>query len=198
MPHSQKIFTLYMSLRDALARAVAGIVPPKEIEDIVQETYVRACKIDNLDDIKTPRAFLFKTARNLALDYIKKAENRLIINIETENEAYYDTVKTANNDTFEEVATNEEFALFCEAVRHLPTQTRRVFVLKKVYGHTQKEIAQEMNLSESTIEKHISLGIKRCTYFMMQYDNNNNKEVLNKSAKNKLIASSNKKGGTHE
>ena len=47
-------------------------------------------------------------------------------------------------------------------------QCRRAFVLKKVYGYSQREIAQELELSESTVEKHIANGVKRCTYFMMQ------------------------------
>ncbi len=40
------IHDIYVSLRGSLARAVLGIVPPKEIEDIVQETYVRVCQIE--------------------------------------------------------------------------------------------------------------------------------------------------------
>ena len=78
---------------------------------------------------------------------------------------------TARGDdsTFEQVASNEEFALFCEAVRHLPVKCRRVFVLKKVYGYSQIEIAKKLNISIGTVEKHISQGIKRCTYFMQQH-----------------------------
>jgi RNA polymerase sigma-70 factor (ECF subfamily) len=62
--------------------------------------------------------------------------------------------------------SNDEFANFCQAVRLLPIQCRKVFVLKKVYGFSQKEIAKQLTLSESTVEKHIALGIKRCTLFM--------------------------------
>jgi RNA polymerase sigma-70 factor (ECF subfamily) len=158
-----------MSLRGSLARAVLGIVPPKEIEDIVQETYVRVCQIEKTDKIAEPRSFLFKVAHNLALDHVKRAESRLVVSVEESGESGFGEAERSGDETFQQVAANEEFSHFCEAVRQLPVQCRRAFVLKKVYGCSQREIAREMNLSESTVEKHIAQGIKRCTYFMMQH-----------------------------
>ena len=70
------------------------------------------------------------------------------------------------DETYQHVAAGEEFSNFCEAVRILPVQCRKVFVLKKVYGYSQREIAIELEISESTVEKHIALGMKRCINFM--------------------------------
>ena len=147
-----------------------GIVPPREVEDIVQETYVRVCQVKHPEDIRQPRSYLFRTARNLAFDYLKRSETKYT---EGMDEQDIDTLIEGRSDhdsTFDQVASNEEFALFCEAVRHLPVKCRRVFVLKKVYGYTQIEIARELAISIGTVEKHISLGIKRCTYFMQQHN----------------------------
>ncbi len=166
MPDHDNLTETFLSFKERLARAVSRIVPPKEIEDIVQETYVRVCQVKKPDTIKHPRAFLMRTACNLALDHIKRAESRLTSSIDEEELAHYDIGNLAD-ETFELVASDQEFAHFCEAVRQLPVQCRRVFVLKKVYGHSQREIAQELNISESTVEKHIATGIKRCNYFMM-------------------------------
>ena len=52
------------------------------------------------------------------------------------------------------VARGQRLGQGREAVRQLPEQCRRVFVLKKVYGYSQREIAKELSLSESTVEKH--------------------------------------------
>ena len=68
--------------------------------------------------------------------------------------------------TYAQVASDEEFALFCEAVRSLPRQCRRAFVLKKVYGYTLKEIMAEMDLGQPTVETHIINGTKRCVQYM--------------------------------
>ncbi len=160
--------SIYMSIRGSLARAVSRIVPPKEIEDIVQETYVRVCQIERKDEVREPRSFLFTTARNLALDHIKRAECRLADSVEDSRELGFGEAEGSTDETFDLVASNEEFSLFCKAVRQLPMQCRRAFILKKVYGHSQREIARSMSISESTVEKHIAQGIKRCAYFMMQ------------------------------
>lgn len=173
MAGDEGIYGVYLALRSSLARTLMRIVPPKEVEDIVQETYVRVCQIERSGrHIQQPRAFLFKTARNLAFDYLKRSETRLTFSAEDFSELDVDEAAHLADQTFEAAASEEEFSLFCEAVRELPLQCRRVFVLKKVYGYTQQEIAKQLNLSENTVEKHVALGIKRCTYFMQKHDIN--------------------------
>lgn len=163
---TDSILALFLDLRSSLARAVMGIVPPREVEDIVQETYVRVCQVKHPEDIRQPRSYLFRTARNLALDYLKRAETKHTESMDEQDiDSLIDT-GAGDDSTFDQVASNEEFALFCEAVRHLPVKCRRVFVLKKVYGYSQIEISKKLDISIGTVEKHISQGIKRCTYFM--------------------------------
>jgi len=155
---------------------VARIVPPHEIEDIVQETYVRICQIENKENISSPKSFMFKTARNLALDYQKQSNVKLVDGVEDARELENLLAEHYNKQNKDEMYDNEvsqrEFSLFCDAVRHLPIQCRKVFVLKKVYGYSQREIAQQLKLSESTVEKHISTGVKRCTLFMRKVERN--------------------------
>ncbi len=168
MANDQNVTGIFMSIRANLVRAVTGIVPPKDIEDIVQETYVRVCQAEKRATIRKPRSFLYKTARNLALDHIKRAESRLATSVEDDPNTGFGEAQNGWDETLQCVSSHEEFSTFCDAVRRLPVQCRRAFVLKKVYGYSQREIARELGLSESTVEKHIATGIKRCTYFMMQ------------------------------
>ena len=72
------------------------------------------------------------------------------------------------DEVLEQAATSEEFDRLCEAVRLLPVQARRVFVLKKVYGYSQREIAAELGLAQSTVEKHIALAVRRCARYMSE------------------------------
>jgi len=113
----ETILNIYIGLRTSLARAVMGIVPPREVEDIVQETYVRVCQVKHPEDIRQPRSYLFRTARNLALDYLKRADTKLTDGMDEQGmDSLLDTSR-GDDSTFEQVASNEEFALFCEAVR---------------------------------------------------------------------------------
>ena len=166
MAGRDRFFETFIALRGRLARLVMGIVPPKEVEDIVQETYVRVCQIENKDSIREPRSFLFRTAQNLALDHVKRAESRLAAGTD-DIDAYGVPDPVFGGDaTYAQVASDEEFVLFCEAVRTLPKQCRRAFVLKKVYGYSLKEIAAEMGVGQPTVESHIVAGTKRCVKYL--------------------------------
>lgn len=156
----------FLSIRLGLARAVSKIVPPNDVEDIVQETYVRLCQVGNTERIQHPKSYLYRTARNLALDNIKRAESRLSDPLVIDDEGGISAPGTDNDEVFQQVASKEEFGHFCEAVRQLPVQARRVFVLKKVYGYSQREISEELGLAESTVEKHVALAIRRCSKYM--------------------------------
>lgn len=161
-------YKVYLASRKSLSNVVARIVPPHEIEDIVQETYVRICQIKNTENISSPKSFIYKTARNLALDYQKQANIRLVDGIDNMEALEQLLAEHQQDEMYEKALTDSEFSNFCEAIRLLPVQCRKVFVLKKVYGYSQREIAAQLNLSESTVEKHIATGMKRCTQFMRQ------------------------------
>jgi RNA polymerase sigma-70 factor (ECF subfamily) len=167
-PHNDKITSVFVGLRGTLARAVSRLVPPKEVEDIVQETYVRICQVETPEQIQFPRSFMLRTAQNLALDHLKRAETRLSVSLDDELDLDLAGYVTRADETFDRVAANQEFGFFCEAVRQLPLQCRKAFVLKKVYGYSQKEIALSLDISENTVEKHIATGIKRCAQFMAE------------------------------
>jgi RNA polymerase sigma-70 factor (ECF subfamily) len=171
MSNENKLLEVFVALRRKLARAVSRIVPSPEIEDIVQETYVRVCQFEQVGDIRHPRSFLYRTARNLALDHVKRSASRATVNLSGDEEEQSDSdgdVPQAGLDVCDQLAAKQEFEIFCAAVQQLPLQCRRVFVLRKVYGYSQKEIARALDIGESTVEKHIAYGIKRCSSFIAE------------------------------
>lgn len=162
MVEGDRLLRAFVALRERIERVVLRVAPPEEVEDIVQETYVRVCQAKNKDSIREPRSFLFRTAQNLALDHMKRAETRLTSNSDLLAELEFSDEGRRADGTLDQVEANEKFGHFCEAVRRLPKQVRRAFVLKKVYGHTQREIAEIMNISENVVENYIAQGMKRC------------------------------------
>lgn len=175
MADTERLTNSFIALRGRIARLVMGIVPPKEVEDIVQETYVRVCQAKNPEAVREPRSFLFRTAQNLALDHVKRAETRLTGGFDENDEQGPANWMTPSDtdQTYAQVASDEEFVLFCEAVRTLPKQCRRAFILKKVYGYTLKEIAAEMGVGLPTVETHIVNGTKKCVIFLRERQKGN-------------------------
>ena len=163
-----RIRDVFLSMRLEVARVVSRIVAPHEVEDIVQETYVRLCQVARPEHIQHPKSYMFRTARNLALDSVKRADNRLREPWSERSEEGLGNAGAGFDEVLQQAASSEEFGRFCEAVELLPVQARRVFVLKKVYGYSQREIADELGLAQSTVEKHVALAVRRCAQYMSE------------------------------
>ena len=186
MAESHRFFDTYMALRGRIERLVMTIVPARDVEDIVQETYVRVCQIKNKDAVREPRSFLFRTAQNLALDHVKRAESRFTTGVDSIDEIPGSDLALAAgwaeaNATYNQAATDEEFVILCEAVRELPKQCRRAFILKKVYGYTLKEIMAEMDIGQPTVETHIVNGTKKCVQYMRERQKQGRSPTLERS-----------------
>jgi len=52
--------------------------------------------------------------------------------------------------------------MLAKAIQSLPDRCRQVFTLRKVYGCSQKEIALRLNISENTVEQHLTKAARRC------------------------------------
>lgn len=161
------ITAAFTEFRSALTRLVARIVGPHSIEDIVQETFIRSYEASRKQTINHPRSFMWKTAKNLALNHLQNANNKLTTNVADfgDPDVYLPTEVVDAELEFE---SRERFLVFCRAVQRLPLQCRRVFILKKVYGLPQREIAARLGISESTVEKQVAKGLLVCAEFMAE------------------------------
>lgn len=154
-----------MEHRTFLKRFLSGfLASPDDIEDVVQETFLRAYRAEHKDTvIRSPKAFLFRIARNLALKELRRKSRRITSYIEDLGAT---EVIDEQSSVEDQVAQRERLAVFCKAAATLPLQCRRAFLLRKIYGLSQKEISRELNISVSTVEKHLATGLTRCNAFM--------------------------------
>jgi RNA polymerase sigma factor (sigma-70 family) len=169
MATEHKLSDVFISYSAKLRRVVSRIVHPKDIDDIVQDTFVRSYEANLKQEIKYSRSYMLKTAKNLALNHIAKWDNKFNDSIED----FSDTPIELTSQNFEdEFESKERFLIFIQATNQLATAVRKCFVLKKVYGLSQKEIAKYLHISESTVEKHVAKGLFKCSLYMEQNDNN--------------------------
>ena len=72
-----------------------------------------------------------------------------------------------NRSLGEQYQSDEALPRFCRAVATLPSGCRRVFILRKVYGLSQKEIAERLLLSQSTVEQQVALSMLLASEYMV-------------------------------
>lgn len=159
------IHRAYVHYRSVLAKAIGLIAKPSDIDDILQETFIRTYVAAEKTEIRHPCSFMLKTARNLALTHVTSAyATRVDLADSCDQDVCDQSVHvSARGDAIEsQFESQERFLVFCRAVRALPDQCRRVFVLKKVYGFSQREISKHLGISESTVEKHVAKGLSMC------------------------------------
>ena len=155
---------IYLEIRATLTRYVSRYFKrSQEAEDVVQEAFVKVIQAQKQRDIQSPKSYLFRTARNLSLAQISKTSYKLtdeVSDILTDSELHM--TKTME----EEFEVRENFEVFCSAVRNLPVKCRRIFVLCRVYGFSQKEVALRMGITLSAVEGHLTRATRRCADFM--------------------------------
>ena len=136
---------------------------PQDIEDVVQETYLKAYAAEKVTDISHPKAYLFSIAKNIALGELTKKSSQITGYIEEcKQELAIPSTPTAES----ELEAEQSLGLYCEAIATLPEKCRRVFLLRKVHGLKQKEIAQTLGISVRMVEKHLHLGTQKCSDYM--------------------------------
>ena len=161
----RRLSSVFLEHQSSLKRFIARFFSrPQDVEDVVQETYLRAFgAVKAGEDLRSPKAFLFRIARNVALNELA-TKSRLLTDY-MEDSQLQDVIDHGSS-TEDQVAGQEKLAMFCGAVATLPAQCRRAFLMRKVYGLSHKEIAERLGISTSTVEKHIASGLLRCSAYL--------------------------------
>lgn len=128
-----------------------------DVDDIVQESYALLAERARLDDILNPRAYLFQVAQSLVIRNLRRAR---IVSIQAIEDFGHVEFADAAATPEESAIDRDELRQLAGAIAAMPEQTREAFVLRRVHDLPQREIARRMRLSESTVEKHISRGIR--------------------------------------
>ena len=137
-----------------------------DIDDLVQEAFMRVLQARERGVLRSPKAFLFATARNLALDELR---HQRVTRIESLVEVEVLSVLDEADGVSDTVAHNQELAFLTEAIQSLPDRCRQIFTLRKIYGLSQKEIATRLDVSEHTVSAQLTIGVHKCTDYFRRH-----------------------------
>ena len=149
---------LFREHNESLIRFLAARMRSRhEATEVAQEAYVRVLNLHQPDTVGFLRAFLFRTAANLAIDRMRSRDRR------------HQLRDIALFDGFSETPTPErallgrqEVQLVGRLLQELPPKCRRAFLLNRVHGLDPDEIAKQMGVAERTVRHYILRAFMHC------------------------------------
>jgi len=127
-----------------------------EIEDLLQEVYVRVYEAARKELPQSAKPFVFTIARNLLINRFRQQQ---VVAIEAV--ADLDTLEVSADDPAPDRAAiaREEFRRLQAAIDRLPPRCREAITLGRIEGLTGREIAHRMGISEAAVSKHLARGM---------------------------------------
>jgi RNA polymerase sigma-70 factor (family 1) len=122
-------------------------------KDIVQGVFVRMFeKREALIIHESIKAYIYRAVLNECLNYHKK---------ETTRQLHYEAYVREQHQSLESAIeqTEEEFRIY-QAIKTLPTQCQKIFVMSRLENRKNSEIAEQLSLSIRTVETQISNALR--------------------------------------
>jgi RNA polymerase sigma factor (sigma-70 family) len=133
------------------------LVDAGDVEDVVQECYCRLAQLRDVSHVTMPRAYLFTMARNLVQRQRKRAR---VVRIEAMADPIDEQWEIELLSPERIAAARQELGRVQAALATLSDRARQIFLMRKVEGLTQKEIAQILGVTETIVENEASRSLR--------------------------------------
>ena len=133
----------------------------EDANDLAQEAFLRMHRFQQSSELDNARAFLFRTANNLVIDQIRRDK----VHDKYLSSEMLPEQSDENEDKFAPSAERtasaaQELDKIYQVVDKMPVNVKRAFLLHRGRDMSYSEIAAEMNVSTSMVEKYISGALK--------------------------------------
>ena len=153
---------LFREHNEALIRFLRGRVGShNEALEVAQEAYVRLLSLDQPGAVSYLRAFLFKTAANIAIDRRRRHQN---FDKVTERQLF--TELTENRTPERQLAGEQTLHRLEVLIEHMPPKCRQAFVLNQIHGLDTATIAGQLGITDSMVRKYVVRALLQCRAHM--------------------------------
>jgi len=131
---------------------------PDTTNDLLQDLFLRLVNVKSTKPIQNPRAFLYRIAANLATDYLRGQQTGPLD--WADHETLATTAVSASPE--QHLLNRQELDLCEQTLRQLPPLCLKIFMMSRFDGLTHQQIADELGISVSWVEKNIIKALKQC------------------------------------
>jgi RNA polymerase sigma factor (sigma-70 family) len=129
----------------------------EDIDDVIQETYCRLSALSDIEQIDRPDAYFFSVARNLLANQMRRQRIvRIDLIAEIESLSLVDETPSPERQAIARM----ELERLERVIAALPDRCRRIFLMRKVEGISQREIAKRLGITESVVENDAVKGLR--------------------------------------
>ncbi|WP_372026210.1 RNA polymerase sigma factor [Tistrella mobilis] len=154
---------IFLHSRQRLIRRVRRIVwDPQIAEDLAQETYIRAAHAARTGTVEQMEAYLHRTARNLALDHLRRRQTRAAVERPETPDHDIRDIAADQPAVDDRLAAREELDHVRAALSRLPERAQKVVVLARIEGWSNARIARHLDISERTVFNDLKLALAHC------------------------------------
>lgn len=121
-----------------------------EAKEVAQEAYVRLLQLDQPHAIGFLRAYLFKTANNIATDHLRRRRLTRTLGTNDLFDLGIDDIQPEDH-----VSSAEDIAIVAASLKELDPRCRRAVLLSRVEGRSTAEIAGIVGVSDRMVRKYI-------------------------------------------
>lgn len=170
---SASITNIFLSNRRSLMSTLMKIVrDPATAEDLAHDAYIRVSRAAALSPVEHVEAFLHQTARNLALDHVRRRKVRARFEHENVTQDAIEQVAADYPSVEAEVIERERLRAFESVLATLPERARTVWMLAHLEGWSYAQIAEHLGISRNTAYNNVKLVMARCHDVFAQLDGN--------------------------
>jgi RNA polymerase sigma factor (sigma-70 family) len=129
-------------------------------EDIVHDAFAKLMGMSFSTPICSQASYLMKVVRNLAIDHYRR--NHVELHLMTREEEGHAVVmsESASPESINE--HRQTLQILSSALAELPARTRYAFEMHRIYGYSQKEIAEKLGVSATLVNFMIRDALVHC------------------------------------
>lgn len=166
MSTKENLERIFLQERSALIGLIARKLGDRTLaEDIAQDAFIRFLNSASSEKLRDPKAYLFRIALNLVVDHLRSQTRRRQVEFDDESASASSEIhmRQATEPGADRVLESKErMQILTQAIASMPEKPRHAFTQHRFGGLSYAEIAEEMGVSKSMVEKYIASALAYC------------------------------------
>ena len=133
---------------------------PPEPEDVAQSAFAKLAALDKPENVKNPRAYLYRAAHNEAIEYRRREATRR----RNANDVERFIVGGVADDLDAErvIIAKQHVRIIENAIKAMPQKKRQILLLSAFEGWSKAKISRRLGVSETQVKRLYRQAIAEC------------------------------------